>query len=805
MTHASRVEAVLFAALEKPTTAERNAFLDSACAGDAELRRQVVKLLQAHANVGDFLQKPVGEQLAAAAEPADATQEIAATDGPGAGPAGRTGLFLARTEGAGASDEDSALDFLQPSTRPAALGRLGHYEVLEVLGRGGFGIVFRAFDESLQRVVAIKVLAPEMAATSPARKRFVREARASAMVQHDNIVQVFAVEEEPLPHLVMEFVPGETLQQRLDRNGPLEVAEVVRLGRQIAEGLGAAHDKGLIHRDVKPANILIEVPSPPTSLPQGERGEKTVPTPRPRGERGACGHVKITDFGLARAADDASMSQSGMIAGTPMYMAPEQASADELDHRADLFSLGSVLYTMCSGRPPFRAPSTLAVLKRVAEDTPRPIREIIPEVPQWLCDLIARLHAKKPEDRIATAREVADLLDRGLAEPRIEDRRSKIEDRKETPDPRSSILDPRSSILRIRRWAAAAAMLLVLLGGLGITEATGLTNVRGTVIRLFSPEGTLVVEVDDPGVSVKIDGSEIVITGAGAKEIRLKPGRYLVEASKDGKLVSRELVTVTNNGRQVVRVRQEPATVAEKTDSDRRVSQEPVPVAEKTDPDRRAAEYVLSLGGTVRTNGEDRNVQAVAELPRTPFRLLLIILRDNPAVTDDGLAAFEGCQHLKEVYLWGSKNVSDSGLRHFCQCKELRVLGIGGTAVTDSGLALLRDLRTLEYLHVSSMPVTAEGLSNLRDCKNLKILNLHWCKTFTDKDVPILLDWPALSELILDGTGVTDAGVAQLAALKKLRSLRLRKTQVTMTGVEKLAKVLPGCKIEWDGGVLEPK
>src|SRR6185436_19174003 len=121
--------------------------------------------------------------------------------------------------------------------------------------------------------------------------------------------------------------------------------------------------------DVKPGNILLE------------KGLE---------------RVKLTDFGLARAADDASLTQSGIIAGTPMYMSPEQAHGDTLDHRADLFSLGSVLYTMASGRPPFRAPSTLAVLKRVVEETPRPIPEIIPEVPPWLCDLIARLHAKNP-------------------------------------------------------------------------------------------------------------------------------------------------------------------------------------------------------------------------------------------------------------------------------------------------------------------------------------------------------------------------------------------------------------------------
>ncbi len=188
----------------------------------------------------------------------------------------------------------------------------------------------------------------------------------------------------------MEFIAGETFQQRLDRTGPLDAAEVVRIGRQIAEGLAAAHAMGLIHRDVKPSNILLE---------------------------SGADRVKITDFGLARAADDASLTQSGVIAGTPMYMAPEQAQGEVIDHRADLFSLGSVLYVMCSGRPPFRASTTLAVLKRVAEDTPRPIREIIPEAPEWLCAIIAKLHAKKPEERFASAKEVADLLARCLAEP----------------------------------------------------------------------------------------------------------------------------------------------------------------------------------------------------------------------------------------------------------------------------------------------------------------------------------------------------------------------------------------------------
>ena len=338
----------------------------------------------------------------------------------------------------------------------------------------------------------------------------------------------------------MDYVAGPTLQQKLDATGPLDLADVLRIGRQAAAGLAAAHAMGLIHRDVKPGNILLE---------------------------DGVEHVKITDFGLARAADDASITQSGFIAGTPMYMAPEQALGEAIDRRADLFSLGSVLYTMCSGRPPFRAPTTIAVLKRVVEDTPHSIRDIIPEVPEWLCELIARLHAKNPADRTISAQGVADLLARHLAALQGPGEIAPLPDGASSagvkPPPWEDLPGPLPAVRRPhshrRRRAIAAAVLVMLFGGLGFTEATGVTHFRGTVIRLFSPEGTLVVEVDDPGMSVKIDGPDIVITGAGVKEIRLQPGRYNVEASKDGKLVKQELVNVTRNGRQVLRVSRESA------------------------------------------------------------------------------------------------------------------------------------------------------------------------------------------------------------------------------------------------------
>src|SRR5262245_44970201 len=416
-TEVQRIQAVFLAAAEISDPAARAKFLDGACDGDAGLRSRVEALLRAHDQQDSLLDQPA-----------------VAPHGPDSGATCTVG----HEGGAGTADE-APLGFLAPATRPDALGRIGHYEVLQVLGQGGFGIVFRAFDDVLHRVVAVKVLSPQLAATAPARKRFLREARSSAQVRHENVVQVYEVGEQPLPHIAMEFIPGETLQQRLDRVGPVEPAEVVRVGRQIAEGLAAAHATDLIHRDIKPGNILLE---------------------------GGQQRVKITDFGLARAADDASISQSGIIAGTPMYMAPEQAKGDKLDQRADLFSLGSVLYQMACGRPPFRANTTVAVLKRVAEDAPRDIREIIPETPQWLCDIIAKLHAKNPDDRFQSAREVADVLTDCEAQLKAN---AKLKDYSRIP--RSK---PRRS--GRRKWVAAAAVLVLPVFALALTELAGVTR-----------------------------------------------------------------------------------------------------------------------------------------------------------------------------------------------------------------------------------------------------------------------------------------------------------------------------------------
>jgi serine/threonine protein kinase len=287
------------------------------------------------------------------------------------------------------ADFDEPLAFLAPSDWPDSLGRLGCYEVKGVIGRGGMGVVLKAFDPALSRNVAIKVLSASLATCGAARRRFLREAKAAAAVAHEHVVSVFAVVETAgLPFLVMEYVPGGSLQDRIDHQGQLALPEILRIGMQTAAGLAAAHAQGLVHRDVKPANILME------------HGIE---------------RVKLSDFGLARAAADAGLTQSGVVAGTPYYMAPEQARGEATDHRADLFSLGSTLYAMCAGHPPFRAESPLAVLRRVSDDEPRPVRQINPEVPGWLEAIITRLHSKDPADRFASASELAGLLGRCLA------------------------------------------------------------------------------------------------------------------------------------------------------------------------------------------------------------------------------------------------------------------------------------------------------------------------------------------------------------------------------------------------------
>ena len=251
-----------------------------------------------------------------------------------------------------------SVPLLAPPQQPDELGRLGPYRVLGELGRGGMGTVYRAEDPTLRRQVALKVMSPHLAADPQAKARFVREAQAQAGVEHDHVVPIFHIgSADGLPFIAMPLLKGRTLADALADTPRLPLAEVLRIGREMAEGLAAAHAVGLIHRDIKPANIWLEEPR---------------------------GRVKILDFGLARMSDedapadvplpaggtDARLTVAGAIVGTPAYMSPEQAKGETVDHRTDLWGLGVVLYELATGERPFGGQSRAVVLYAVARTEP---------------------------------------------------------------------------------------------------------------------------------------------------------------------------------------------------------------------------------------------------------------------------------------------------------------------------------------------------------------------------------------------------------------------------------------------------
>ena len=283
----------------------------------------------------------------------------------------------------------SVLDLLDPTDDPQHLGRIGGYEVSGVVGVGGMGVVLKAFDHSLDRVVAIKLMAPQLANNKKARQRFSREARAAAAVLHPNVISIHSVDETgKLPYLIMAYIRGESLQARLNQHGQLKLEEILRIGAQVAAGLAAAHEQGLVHRDIKPENILLE---------------------------GGVERVTITDFGLARAVDDDSVTQLGTIAGTPRFMSPEQARGESVDQQSDLFSLGSVLYTMCTGRPPYQADTSLGVMRKIIDEVPVAIQALNSQIPNWLAVVVEKLMSKEKEQRFQSAAEVRSLLERCLS------------------------------------------------------------------------------------------------------------------------------------------------------------------------------------------------------------------------------------------------------------------------------------------------------------------------------------------------------------------------------------------------------
>jgi len=394
--------------------------------------------------------------------------------------------------------------FLAPAQSSGELGRIGKYRVLKILGAGGMGIVMEAEDTQLGRRVALKAMKPLLTARPASKTRFLREARAAATIQHDHVVTIHEVNEYAgLPYLAMQLLSGESLQQRLARCGKLSTSETTRIAMQIALGLSAAHQQGVVHRDIKPDNIWLEAPHD---------------------------RVRILDFGLAQVAnDDVSLTQSGAIAGTPSYMSPEQARGEAVDHRSDLFSLGCVIYRMCTGRTPFSGSNTAAILLAVTQEEPPPLQRSAPDVPHGLSDLVAKLLRKDPRRRVPSVAEVVAALE-AIA--------------------RSAAIPGQTS--RSRRWRTGRFIALSV-------ALTSLLLLAAVVLRLATDRGTLVLELEHPDAAVTIDGRQVSLQIEGeSMQIVLPSGKHELLVVKDGFKTYTDNFTMQRGERVVLKVRLEP-------------------------------------------------------------------------------------------------------------------------------------------------------------------------------------------------------------------------------------------------------
>ncbi|MCA9048498.1 MAG: serine/threonine protein kinase, partial [Planctomycetaceae bacterium] len=374
---------------------------------------------------------------------------------------------------------------------------IGPYEIRGVVGRGGMGTVFHAYDPRLKRSVALKVIQQHWSADPEAVDRLVREAQAAAAVEHDNIVVIHAIEtHDGLPCIVMPLLRGENIRQRVEAlGGPMSLSEILRIGQEVAGGLSAAHANGLVHRDLKPENLWLEEPS---------------------------GRARILDFGLAEFRDGQS-SGGQTISGTPGYLAPEQAKGLPCDARSDIFSLGCVLYYLATGKPPFTGSKEHRALWTVLSDPPAAAATCNPNVPDELSDLITRMLSQDPADRPSSAQEVFKLLQavEGLqAAARL------------------------TGVRRRRMLVVAAAALM---GGIAVGAWTLVPPTPVTVI----------IQGDEPSMPIVFshEATEHTLQIDEAETHTLAPGRYSLRPAQpqDGRTLLPDHLTIEPGDTQTVR------------------------------------------------------------------------------------------------------------------------------------------------------------------------------------------------------------------------------------------------------------
>jgi len=441
------------------------------------------------------------------------------------------------------------------------------------------------------------------------------------------------------------------------------------------------------------------------------------------------GRVKVLDFGLAKPiGSDSELTKSGAVVGTPAYMSPEQARGQKVDARTDIFSLGAVLYRLLTGRNPFLGEHIMAVLTALAVEEPTPVCELNPDVPEPLARVVHRMLAKNPDARPQTAHEVAELL------------------RSATERPAAAGPTPLPVVVHTLSVSVAPESAFAdLFPSADPTEAEPARPAEPA--REPQPRGNRALPLAGAAVLA-------VVLGAAALAVRYStPDRPADDVAKSD-------------------TPKPPAPTKPPAPS----TKKPAPPA---DPDRRAADYTLSVGGSVRA--DDRDIRAVADLPKSPFRLTVANFEFNSPVTDAGLSAFKDCKHLVSLNL-SFTQVTDAGVAHFKDCKGLTFLNLNSTKVSNTGVLQFKDCSSLKALYLNGTGVTDAGLLAFKDLSGVTRFAAS-NTALTDAALAAFKDCKAMEHFSADGTRVTDAGLAVFDGSKTFGILNLSGTPVTAAGL----------------------
>jgi serine/threonine protein kinase/Leucine-rich repeat (LRR) protein len=688
---------------------------------------------------------------------------------------------------------------------PSFPASIREYKLLSKLGQGGMGTVYKALHTKLDKVVALKVLAADRMQEATVQ-RFEREMKAIGKLEHPNIVRAMdAGEADGQHYLVMELVDGVDLSRLLRESGPLTIANACELIRQAALGLQEAHEHAMVHRDVKPSNLM---------LARVAGGRKP-----PR--------VKILDMGLALLDEQPTPEQreltgQGQLMGTLDYMAPEQGlDAHDVDIRADIYALGASLYKLLTGKaiyPADKYVSTMQLLMAIANEPAPAINDSRDDVPVELGAVIDRMLAKDPAERFATPVEIvlamepyvagcdlAGLLD-GLPDDQDQSisralPRSTVENLSSASGDTTNVMQERATpatgvaidhgqktvieamprkVTRARRqkptnghvkWIAGSLAAMVILAAAAFQ------------IRISTGTGELVIISDDPNLKVKIFRNDELVENVeldrNEKRVVVRSGTYQVQLDGEytGVAVMDGEFTLTRDDRQVVRIVQqaEPSDVAA---TDVPAS---TPVAATTDPDRRAAQAVVSAGGRVgilisgRIAG--RWIDSADEVPSPEFKVRGIELLNNQRPLDELLAVVSNLSDLGSLDLTNSPSVTDAGIANLKNLPKLSSIKLLGTAVTDVSMEHIARFDELELLYLQNTSVTDAGALCLTRLAKLKALDLAATKV-TDAGMAHVAELAALENVGLGGTRVSRIGLEHLKRLPNLNALRIQGTDV---------------------------